>query len=85
MDNLSEMNEDQTYIVIFLADLHEPSRSTRAAELSRTFGKYIDKGLLTVIIAYPEYYPPLDNIKPRFDDSSERRFGAPNKTWTQRS
>ena len=74
MDNLSEMDEEETYIVIFLADLHEPSRSTRAAELSRTFSKYIDKGLLTVIVAYPEYYPPLDNIKPRFGDSSERRF-----------
>ena len=68
------MDEEETYIVIFLADLHEPSRSTRAAELSRTFGKYIDKGLLTVIVAYPEYYPPLDNIKARFHDSSERRF-----------
>lgn len=42
-------------------------------QLLKTFGKYIEQGFLTVIEAYPEYYPELNNIKEKYGDSSERR------------
>ena len=67
------MNKKDTYIVIFLADLHDPPKSTAKEELSKSFGKYIDEGLLTVIETYPEYYPPLTNIKKKYGDSNSRR------------
>jgi len=73
IDNLGDMDKEDTYIVIFLADLHEPPKSTAKEELSKSFGKYIDEGLLTVIEAYPEYYPSLKNIKKKFGDSDSRR------------
>ena len=61
-----------TYIVIFLADLHEPPRFRAKAEILKSFGKYIDQGLVTVIEAYPEYYPPLTNLKKKYGDSNTR-------------
>ena len=59
--------------MIFLADLYDPPKTTAKEELSKSFGKYIDEGLLTVIEAYPEYYPPLKNIKQKYGDSDNRR------------
>ena len=76
---MSDMDKKDTYIVIFLADLHDPPKSTTKAGISKTFGKYIDQGLLKVIEAYSEYYPPLTNIKNRgkkINGDSESR-----RTW----
>jgi len=73
IDSLGENDKKDTYIVIFLADLRDPPKSTAKAELSKSFGKYINEGLLTVIEAYPEYYPPLTNIKQKYGDSDSRR------------
>ena len=70
---MSDMDKKDTYIVIFLADLHDPPKSTAKAGISITFGKYIEQGLLIVIEAYPKYYPPLTNIKKKFGDSDSRR------------
>ena len=67
------MDKKDTYIVIFLADLQDPPKANIKADLSRTFGKYIDEGLITVIEAYPEYYPALTNIKKKYGDSDSRR------------
>ena len=74
INNTSDNEKEDIYIVIFLADLDGPQKSATAAELSRRFGKYIHQGLLTVIEAYPEFYPSLTNIKKRFGDSYSRRF-----------
>ena len=73
IDNSSDMDKKDIYIVIFLADLQDPPKSTAKEELSKSFGKYIDEGLLTVIETYPEYYPPLTNIKQKYGDSDSRR------------
>ena len=70
---MSENDQNDIYIVIFLADLQEPTKSTTKEELSKSFGKYLDEGLLTVIEAYLEYYPPLTNIKKKYGDSDSRR------------
>ena len=67
------MDKKDTYIVIFLADLHEPPKTTAKAGLSKPFSTYIDEGLLTVIETYPEYYPTLTNIKKKYGDSNSRR------------
>ena len=74
LNNTSERDKNNIQIVIFLADLHETPKSTMREELSRTFGKYIKQGLLTVIETYPEYYPELNNIKEKFHDSASRRM-----------
>ena len=74
INNTSDRDKNNSYIVIFLADLNETPKSAVAKELSRTFGKFIDQGFLIVIEAYPEYYPSLTNIKKRFGDSVKRRF-----------
>jgi len=58
--------------VVFLADLQDAPKSTAKEELTKSFGKYIDEGLLTVIETYPEYYP-LTNTKKKYSDSSSRR------------
>ena len=73
IDNLSDMDKKDTYVVIFLADLHDPPKSTAKEELSKSFNKSMNQGLLTVIEAYPEYYPPLTNIKKKYGDSDSRR------------
>ena len=67
------MDKKDIYIVIFLADLQDPPKATVKADLSRTFGRYIDEGLITVIEAYLEYYPALTNIKKKYGDSDSRR------------
>ena len=72
IDNLSEADKKNTYIAIFLADMHEPPRSRAKAEILKSFGKYIDQGLVTVIEAYPGYYPPLTNLKKKYGDSDRR-------------
>ena len=72
IDNLSEADKKNTYIAIFLADLHEPPKSRAKAEILKSFGKYIDQGLVKVIEAYPEYYPPLTNLKKKYGDSNTR-------------
>ena len=59
--------------MILLADLQEPTKSTIRGELLKTFDKYIEQGFLTVIEAYPEYYPDLNNIKEKYGDSVQRR------------
>ena len=74
IDNTSDKEKKDIYIVIFLADVDGPPKSVTAEELSRRFGRYIDQGLLIVIEAYPEFYPSLTNIKKKFGDSHSRRY-----------
>ncbi|KAJ7365293.1 Alpha-1,3-mannosyl-glycoprotein 4-beta-N-acetylglucosaminyltransferase C [Desmophyllum pertusum] len=74
IDNTSNLDKKDIYIVIILADLREPPKSAIREELSRTFGKYIEQGFLIVIEAYPEYYPDLNNIKAKYGDSDSRRM-----------
>ena len=73
IDNTNDVDKKDISIVVFLADINESPKSTAKAELTQTFRKYIDEGLLTVIEAYPEFYPPLNNIKEKYGDSDSRR------------
>ena len=41
INNTSDNEKEDIYIVIFLADLDGAQKSATAAELSRRFGKYI--------------------------------------------
>ena len=59
--------------MILLADPQEPAKSTMRRDLFKTFGKYIEQELLTVIEAYLEYYPDLNDIKEKYGDSPKRR------------
>ena len=53
INNTSDRDKNNSRIVIFLADLDEAPKSAKAGELTRNFGKYIDRGFMTVIEAYP--------------------------------
>lgn len=73
INHTSDLEKKDVYVVILLADLQEPTKSTMRRELFKTFDKYIEQGFLTVIEAYPEYYPDLNNIKEKYGDSVQRR------------
>lgn len=70
---MSDEDKRNTLIVIFLADIDEPPKSRAITEISNIFDKYINQGLLTVIEAPLEFYPPLTNIKRKYGDSDSRR------------
>ena len=74
LDVLSEEESKEVFMVIFVADSDETAKSTTLAELSTGFKKYIDQGLLHVIFAPRDYYPPLSNLKAKFGDSVQRIF-----------
>lgn len=73
IDNMNDEDKRNTLIVIFLADIDEPPKSRAITEISNIFDKYINQGLLTVIEAPLEFYPPLTNIKRKYGDSDSRR------------
>lgn len=72
IDSLSKEDMKEIFLVIFLADLNDSLKSAKVKELSELFKGYIDQGLLQVITAPREYYPPLSNLKKKFGDSQER-------------
>ena len=72
IDSLSEEERKDVFMVIFLADFNETAKSTSFRELSKLFKIFVDQGLLHVIFAPREYYPPLTNLKTKFEDSKER-------------
>ena len=74
LDVLSEEESNEVFMVIFLADFDETVKSTTLTELSTGFMKYIDQGLLHVIFAPRDYYPPLSNMKEKFGDSAQRIY-----------
>ena len=73
IDNMSEEDRKNAFIVIFLADIKESPKSRTKKEISRTFDKPINKGLLIVIEAPSDFYPGLENIKPKYGDTDSRR------------
>ena len=64
IDNMSEEDEKNSIIVIFLADIEESPKSRTKKEIARMFDKHINKGLLIVIETTSEFYPTLENVKP---------------------
>ena len=74
IDNTSDKDRREIFIVIFLADLDEAPKSTALTEISNRFEKYINQGLIRVIFAPKEYYPPLWNVKEKFGDKPQRIF-----------
>lgn len=74
IDNLSEEDRKEVFVVIFLADFNEAHKSAALAELSNGLKKYIEQDLLHVIFAPRDYYPPLSNLDTKFNDSQERIF-----------
>lgn len=73
INHTSDLEKKDMYVVILVADLQDTTKFTRRRELFVTFDKYIEQGFLTVIEAYPEYYPDLNNIKEKYGDSVQRR------------
>ena len=64
----------EVFVVIFLADFDYSLKSAALTELSYLFNTYIQQGLLHVVFAPREYYPPLSNLKTKFGDSQDRIF-----------
>ncbi|XP_067024853.1 alpha-1,3-mannosyl-glycoprotein 4-beta-N-acetylglucosaminyltransferase C-like [Acropora muricata] len=73
IDNMSEEDEKNSIIVIFLADIEESPKSRTKKEIARMFDEHINKGLLIVIEATSEFYPTLENVKPKYGDTDSRR------------
>jgi len=73
IDNMSEEDQKNTIIVIFVADIEESPKSRTKKEISRMFDKPIKKGLLIVIEATSDFYPALENIKTKYGDTDSRR------------
>lgn len=72
IENLSEKDRKEVYLVIFLADFDEALKTGRLKEFLTLFKTFIDDNLLHVIAAPREYYPALSNMKRKFDDSQDR-------------
>ena len=73
IDNMSEEDEKNAIIVIFLADIEESPKSRTKKEIAIIFDERINKGLLIVIEATTGFYPALENVKPKYGDSDSRR------------
>ncbi|KAK2550814.1 hypothetical protein P5673_028495, partial [Acropora cervicornis] len=73
IDNMSEEDQKNAIIVIFLADIEESPKSRNKKEIARMFDEHINKGLLIVIEATSEFYPTLENVKPKYGDTDSRR------------
>ncbi|XP_015774776.1 PREDICTED: alpha-1,3-mannosyl-glycoprotein 4-beta-N-acetylglucosaminyltransferase C-like [Acropora digitifera] len=70
---MSEEDEKNATIVIFLADIEESPKSRTKKEIARMFDEHINKGLLIVIKATSDFYPALENVKPKYGDTDSRR------------
>ena len=73
IDNMSDEDEKTPIIVIFLADIEESPKSRTKKEIARMFAERINKGLLIVIEATSDFYPALENVKPKYGDTDSRR------------
>ena len=74
IDNLSDKDRKEVFMIIFLADFNEKLKNATLTKLLNIFKTSIVQGLLHVIIAPREYYPPLSNLKTKFGDSQRRIF-----------
>ena len=73
IDNMSEEDEENAIIVIFLADIEESPKSRTKKEIARMFDEHTNKELLIVIEATSEFYPTLENVKLKYGDTNSRR------------
>ena len=73
IENMSEEDAKYAIIVIFFADIEESAKSRTKKEIARMFDEHINKGLLIVIEATSEFYPTLENVKPKYGDTDSRR------------
>ena len=76
-DSMSEEDENNAFIVIFLADIEESPKSRTKKEIPRMFDKHINKGLLIVIETILDFYPALENIKPKYGDTDRKKMSTP--------
>ena len=74
INNTSDEDRREIYIVIFLADFDEAPKSTALTKISNRFEKYIHQGFIRVIFAPKVFYPPLSNVKKKFGDNPQRIF-----------
>ncbi|XP_068718491.1 alpha-1,6-mannosyl-glycoprotein 4-beta-N-acetylglucosaminyltransferase-like isoform X2 [Montipora capricornis] len=72
LDNLRKEDMSDLYVVIFLADLDDSIKSIVLREISDQFKTHIDQGLLYVIYAPQEFYPPLSDLRTKFGDTQQR-------------
>ena len=76
---MSEEDEKNATIVIFLADIEESPKSRTKKEIARMFTERINKGLLIVIEATSDFHPALENVKPKYFDTVVEERGARKK------
>ncbi|XP_078361634.1 alpha-1,6-mannosyl-glycoprotein 4-beta-N-acetylglucosaminyltransferase-like isoform X1 [Oculina patagonica] len=79
IDNTSDEERREIFIVIFLADFNGATKSTALTEIFSRFEKNINQGFIRVIFAPKEFYPPLSNVKKKFGDNPKRIFWRSNQ------
>ncbi|XP_078575477.1 alpha-1,6-mannosyl-glycoprotein 4-beta-N-acetylglucosaminyltransferase-like [Branchiostoma floridae x Branchiostoma japonicum] len=62
----------QIIIVVFLADFDTRYNRKFSSEISRKYSQHLDSGLMRVIQAPRTFYPTLEGLKVKFNDSKER-------------
>ena len=74
INQTSDEDRREIFVVIFLADFDEEAKSATLVELWNRFRKYIHQGFIRVIFAPNEFYPALSNMKTKFGDNPQRIF-----------
>ena len=72
VEQLHGNDKKDVHIVVFLADLTKKARISQWKTLEATVHWYVAQDILHVIEAPSEFYPPLDNLKKKYNDSAER-------------
>ena len=74
INQTSDEDRREIFVVIFLADFDEAAKSATLVGLSNRFRKYIAQGFIRVIFAPNEFYPALSSMKTKFRDNPQRIF-----------
>ena len=69
LENLSNSDLNDVTIVVFLADSNATYCQEVLLKLKTKHGKLLEKGVMNIIQAKPEYYPNMANLKQNYGDS----------------
>jgi len=71
-DSLSEEEEREALVVVFVAETDPDFVASTADELSKQFPKAIESGLLEVVAPPAAFYPPWDSLRRTLGDDPVR-------------
>ena len=72
LKHLSPAELNDVTLVVFLADNNATYRQEVLQRLSSKYHNLLEQGSLNIIQAKPEFYPSLENLKQKYNDSETR-------------